>query len=623
LLIIFALASVIIYHIVVVKMAPKLPDPSSFSDSSKIITKSLHLALTANLEAGVLSGYADIEISRVEPGAQTLVLDSKDLDISSIESSGSQLEYSVGDKVGDFGSPLTITLLPTSDRVRVHYKTSPSASGIQVLQPEQTLGKRHRYLFTQNQAIHARSVLPCQDTPGVKAVYTAAITVQSPLVAVMSAVPVKDEVKDGQRVFHFEQKIPIPAYLIALVVGDITSEDISPRVRVWSEKENIAECKREFEDTDSILQAAEAVAGPYVWGRYDLLVLPPSFPYGGMENPCLTFVTPTLLAGDKSLVNVVAHEIAHSWTGNLVTNANWEHFWLNEGFTVFLERKILGALATSKGKDGEKLRSFCALAGLEALNYSIEVFGADNTLTALNTELEGIDPDDAFSSVPYEKGFTLLMYLESLVGGHEVFDPFLRSYIQQFAYKSIKSQDFIDYFTKHFPAVGESIDWSKKLKEVGMPSDIADYNRELLTECENVAERWSSGSIAPDDLVKLSPKQIVTALQLVVDSKSFDMSHIKELDATFGFGSSDNSEIIFRWCRLNIRARNDSIVAPALKFVTEQGRMKYVRPIYRDLLQWDQYRDHVIETFRQYKGFYHNICSNMVEKDIAAQLSKV
>ena len=508
-LIVISLVSVLIYNIVVVNMAvPKLPDPSSFSDSSKIITKSLHLVLTADLEAGVLSGYADIDIVRVEPGANTLVLDSKDLDISSIESSGSQLEYSVGEKVADFGSPLIISLLPTTDRVRVHYQTSPSASGIQVLQPEQTLGKRHRYLFTQNQAIHARSVLPCQDTPGVKATYTAAITVESPLVAVMSAVPVKDEAQGSQRVYHFEQNIPIPAYLIALVVGDITSEDISPRVRVWSERENIAQCKTEFEDTDSILQAAEAVAGPYVWGRYDLLVLPPSFPYGGMENPCLTFVTPTLLAGDKSLVNVVAHEIAHSWTGNLVTNANWEHFWLNEGFTVFLERKILGALATAAGRDGEKLRSFCALAGLEALNYSIEVFGADNPLTALNTELEGIDPDDAFSSVPYEKGFTLLMYLESLVGGHEVFDPFLKSYIQEFAYKSIKSQDFIDYFTKQFPAVSKSIDWVRKLKEVGMPSDIAEYNRELLTECEAVAERWNKGSVSSDDLEKLSPKQV-------------------------------------------------------------------------------------------------------------------
>ena len=296
----------------------KLPDPSSFSDSSKIITQSLHLALTVDLEEGVLSGYVDIVIERVVPEADTLVLDSKDLDILRIESEGCELEYCIGAKVGVFGSPLTISLLPSTHNIRVHYSTSPSATGVQVLQPEQTLGKQHRYLFTQSYAIHARSVLPCQDTPGVKATYTAAITVPAPLTAVMSAVPIRDEDEDGKRVFRFEQAVPVPAYLIALVVGDIVSEDISPRVRVWSERENIALCKSEFEDTDSILQLAESVAGPYVWGRYDLLVLPPSFPYGGMENPCLTFVTPTLLAGDKSLAHaMVAHEASHSWTGKL------------------------------------------------------------------------------------------------------------------------------------------------------------------------------------------------------------------------------------------------------------------------------------------------------------------
>jgi len=591
------------------------PDPSSFSDSSQIRTTSLNIVLTADLKTAVLSGHVDITFVRVNKDCETLVLDSKELDISSItdQTSGEELEYSVGDKFKDFGSPLSISLKPTTNGITVHYKTSPKASGVQVLTPDQTFGE-HPYLFTQNQAIHARSIVPCQDTPGVKTPYTAELTVEKPLVAVMSAVSVRSQETDTTTTYFFNQKIPIPSYLLAIVIGDIVSRDISSRVRVWSERTNIDKCYNEFEDTEKMLNAAEKVAGEYVWGRYDLLVLPPSFPYGGMENPCLTFVTPTLLAGDKSLVNVVAHEIAHSWTGNLVTNANWEHFWLNEGFTVFLERKILKELADPE--EGEAVRQAAHLHGLNDLKYAIEVFGEDNPLTALNVNLDGVDPDDAFSSVPYEKGSTFLFYLETLVGGPSVFDPFLRSYIAEHAYKSITSEVFVNYFKAHFPSV--ELDFEKWLKTPGMPLVIPKYDDSLQQKSMQVAKAWSNGDISEKDLDSLSSTQVISALTLLHSYDNVTVDTVKQLESSFHFGDSQNSEILFAWCRVCIKARYAPIVERALEFVTTQGRMKFVRPIFRDLFSWKEYREHAIKVFEKNKMFYHNICRSMVEKDILA-----
>uniref|UniRef100_A0A183GNY4 Peptidase_M1 domain-containing protein n=1 Tax=Heligmosomoides polygyrus TaxID=6339 RepID=A0A183GNY4_HELPZ len=281
-------------------------------------------------------------------------------------------------------------------------------------------------LFSQCQAIHARSIMPCMDTPSVKSSYDAEITVPTGMVCLMSAIG-KDTKKSGEAdIYTFHQPVTIPSYLLAIVVGHIERRDISARCAVWCEPSIVDSAKWEFESTEKILQTAEKLAGPYRWGRYDLVVLPPTFPFGGMENPCLTFVTPTLLAGDRSLVNVVAHEIAHSWTGNLVSTASWEHFWLNEGFTVFLERKIIGRL------EGELERQFESECGYdECLTSAVKTFGEAHEFTKLIPKLNGIDPDDAFSSVPYEKGSALLLTIEQLIGDSDRFEQFLRTYIDK------------------------------------------------------------------------------------------------------------------------------------------------------------------------------------------------
>jgi len=389
------------------------------------------------------------------------------------------------------GSALTVPLgreVPPGSSlvVAVTYRTSPSSSAVQWLRPEQTAGGGHPYLFTQCQAIHARALFPCQDTPAAKITYGARVTVPAPLTALMSAIPVGEgEAADGDKTaFTFAQAVPIPPYLLALAVGNVESRDIGPRSKVWSEPEMVEAGAFEFSETEAFLVAAEEVAGPYVWGRYDLLLLPPSFPYGGMENPCLTFVTPTLLAGDRSQAHVVAHEIAHSWSGNLVTNLTWEHFWLNEGFTVFIERKIMNKLY------GKAVFDFNAIAGLMELQETVDRLGADHPHTVLMPVLEGgVDPDDVFSKVPYEKGFAFLVHLEHMTrgegqgqgqgqaaaglrapdaaGGTAAFAAFLIAHFERHRFGCVTSEEFRTAYTESFPSASAAVDWETWLHRPG------------------------------------------------------------------------------------------------------------------------------------------------------------
>eukprot|EP00878_Enallax_costatus_P024387 GHUV01026023.1.p1 GENE.GHUV01026023.1~~GHUV01026023.1.p1 ORF type:complete len:510 (+),score=124.28 GHUV01026023.1:209-1738(+) len=424
------------------------PDYSSFANSQDVLVRHSHFELDVNFNTKVLEGFVHVHIEAVSDGPKELVLDTRDLTLHGVtlQSTGEKLKYKLGEKHKALGSPLHIELpsgFSTGSKLNlgIRFSCSPQSTALQYLDPEQTAGGKHPYLFTQCQAIHARSLVPCQDTPAVKSSYSAAVRVPADLTALMSAVP-----KDGPpsiqpdttldfdssstesepitapegvphlppppsgsdtKLCYFLQKVPIPSYLIALAVGELESRQLSDRSCVWSEPSVVDAAAYEFADTAKYLEAGEALAGPYVWGRYDLLLLPPSFPYGGMENPCLTFVTPTLLAGDRSLTNVVAHEIAHSWTGNLVTNASWEHFWLNEGWTMFLERKIVGKL------QGDAALQFYAAQGAQSLADEVSRIGPDHNFTRLVPDLSaGEDPDDAFSRVPYEKGFYFLYYLQ-------------------------------------------------------------------------------------------------------------------------------------------------------------------------------------------------------------------
>ena len=430
-----------------------------------------------------------------------------------------------------FGSALNISLpskvkqdaVGTSVRVRIDYETTPGCSAIQWLSAYQTAGKKHPYMFTQCQAIHCRSMVPCQDAPAVKITYDASITVPAPLVALMSASAENIGSFDSTGVsisfYSFKQDVPLPAYLIALAVGDLECRDIGPRTRVWSEPSMVELGAYEFADTETFLKAAEDVCGPYVWGRYDLLLLPPSFPYGGMENPCLTFVTPTLLAGDRSLVSVVAHEIAHSWMGNLVTMATWEDFWMNEGFTVFVERRIISAVY------GEARAGLKAAIGWRHLVDAVERFGADHDFTKLHIPMEDVDPDDSFSSVPYEKGFAFLCYLESLVGRH-AFSEFIKAHVKRYQYGTVSSDEWKTFFLEYFfarcsddaqRALLLSIDWDTWFHGAGLPPVKPSVDTSLLAKATSEADVWFASRTDASALPRPSaPETTFSSDELVV-----------------------------------------------------------------------------------------------------------
>ncbi|XP_033647821.1 leukotriene A-4 hydrolase-like [Asterias rubens] len=611
-------------------MADSKADFCSFSDRQQVVTTKLSLDWDINFSERKINGSVQVAVRTLGNDVAKLVLDTKDLTIFSVcdEVTGEKLDFHLAEPDKALGTSLSIKL-PSSAQtkgaectIRITYETSPSALALQWLKPSQTAGKNHPYLFSQCQAIHARSMIPCQDTPGVKAPYEAKVTVPVDLVALMSAERLGDELcpsDSSKKTFLFKQSVPIPSYLIAIVVGLLESRTIGPRSKVWSEKENVDEGAYEFAETEEMLSIAEELMGPYVWGQYDLLILPPSFPYGGMENPCLTFVTATLLAGDRSLANVVAHEITHSWTGNLVTNCSWEHFWLNEGFTVFVERKIAARM------HGEKQRHFEAIGGWKDLQNGVERFGVTHGYTNLIPSLKGVNPDDAFSAVPYEKGSTLLFYLETLVGCKDEFEEFLRSYIQKFKHQSITTQDFKDYLLSYFQdkqSVFDDVDWDAWFFQPGMPPIKPSYDTSLSSGCLDLCQRWCHSSstdlhsFSSEDLKLLTSKQVVETLSLLLLEPPLSLQHIESMKDCYKLGASGNAEIKFRWYRLCIRAEYQPIIPQALDFAVKWGRLKFARILFGDLFKFGVARDQAIARFHQHKADMHPITAAMVEKDL-------
>ncbi|XP_070496460.1 leukotriene A-4 hydrolase-like isoform X1 [Chironomus tepperi] len=606
-------------------------DPSSYSQPELVKIKHIDIDWSVDFGTKTISGFSTIQFVILTKFIEEILLDVSDINVESVnvinEGCEIPLKFTITDPVNDIGSKLTIMLPTKTDgevTLKIIYSSSSNASALQWLTPEQTLGKKHPYMFSQCQAIHARSILPCQDSPSVKFTYNAVIRHPKVLTALMSSIRQGSE----NGITRYSQTVPVPSYLLAIAVGDIHSKRIGPRSLVWAEKEILDEAAEEYSETETFLKTAEDICGPYLWKDYDLLVMPPSFPFGGMENPSLTFVTPTTIAGDKSLVDVVAHEIAHSWTGNLVTNANFEHFWLNEGFTVFVEQKIIGRIR------GNEYRDFSALHGLSDLKDTIKnQLANEPELTKLVVDLSNVGPDDAFSSVPYMKGSTFLRYLEDLFGGPSIFEPFLRSYLNKFKYESILTKDFqkyvYEYFNDKIPDKLEQVDWDKWLFTEGMPIIIPNYDTKVYDACKNHSDLWATKSL---DEIKNSPllKQQLTSIQKIeVLSELLDKPEIVDLNAekvdlltaTYEMAKSHtrNAEIRFRLMRLIIKARLERF-DEIFDFANSNFRMKFVRPIYKDLAKWDIGKPVAIENFKKVKDQMMKVCAYTVAKDLGIDL---
>src|ERR1051325_8425110 len=469
-------------------------DFHSYANPSAVRVKHIDLEWDVLCDQKILKGTATLFIERISPD-RPLILDTRDLKIERVEASVDGKSFSPGtftvgeaDKI--LGAPLTIPLAANASRIRIHYSTSPGASGLQWLEPAQTAGKKAPFVFTQSEAIHARSWIPLQDTPQVRVTYTAHVRTPTNLLAVMSAENAANTPRDGDYSFRMTQ--PIPSYLIALAVGDLRFRSLGPRTGVYAEPSVIDQAARELSDTEKMVVATERIYGPYRWGRYDILVLPPSFPYGGMENPRLTFATPTILAGDKSLVSLIAHELAHSWSGNLVTNATWRDFWLNEGFTTYLERRIIEAVY------GRPRAEMEAALGLRDLNE--ELAGLDDRDEILHIDLKGRDPDDGSTDIPYEKGALFLRHLEETFGRTR-FDLFLKSYFNHFAFQSITTEQFQAYLKQNLlekdPSKAAKVPVDAWINRPGLPASAPKPSSPAFAKVETQAHLWLASKIKP------------------------------------------------------------------------------------------------------------------------------
>jgi aminopeptidase N len=581
-------------------------DIHSFARPEEAVVRHLVLELDVDFERRRLSGSATLQIDKAAD-ARELVLDTNGLTIDRVTlDDGSEATFTSGDAKPFLGRALTIAIQPDTKSVKIDYAASPDAAAVQWLSKEQTAGGAHPFLFTQSQAILARTWVPCQDSPGVRMTYDATVRVPKGLMAIMSAENPTELNADG--VYRFRMPQPIPSYLLALAVGDLAFRALSDNSGVWAEKPMIDASHYELVDTPKMIEAAEALYGPYRWGQYDVLVLPPSFPFGGMENPRLTFATPTILAGDRSLVSLVAHELAHSWSGNLVTNATWNDFWLNEGFTVYFERRIMESVF------GREYSEMLALLGYQDLEDTIAELPARDTHLFL--DLTDRDPDEAATKLAYEKGYFLLRLIEETVG-REAFDAFLRRYFDEHAFQSMTTQAFIlelrEKLLAQFPGSEDKIGVEQWINTPGIPENVSRVQSDAFKKVEAQSAAFQNGTPAAQlTTQKWSTHEWIHFLRRL--PKTLTRAQMEELDAAFGFTASGNSEILHEWL-MNAIAHNYEPAYGALEaFLLRQGRRKFLKPLYQKLAETPEGLERARRIYEKARPMYHSVSYRTIDQ---------
>ncbi len=591
-------------------------DESSYAEPDKVAITDLALDLKVDFDARQIGGTATYTLEWKDKAARQLLLDTRELSIEKVEAvaadgSTSPLPFTLAPADKVFGSKLSIETPEQPATVAITYHTAPTASGLQWLEPSMTEGKKLPFMFSQSQAIHARSWVPLQDTPSVRFTYSAHVTSRPDVMVLMSADNDPKAARDGDYAFTMPQ--PIPSYLLAIAAGDLVFEPISARSGVWAEPAMVAKATREFEDTEKMIGAAEKLYGEYRWGRYDMLVLPPSFPFGGMENPRLTFATPTVIVGDKSLVSLVAHELAHSWSGNLVTNASWKDIWLNEGFTTYVQGRITEALYGAEMAEMEReIDQSDLLAEVKGMNPADQALA----LPPLNER----DPDEALSNVAYVKGAWFLQFLEQRFG-REVFDPFLRGWFNDHAFQSANTDQFVAYMRKNLlpknAAAVTDAELDAWLEQPGIPAfapkarsrnfAVVDTARIAYLGSDSVPSNQVTGEWGTQEWVRF-----IDGLGQVQP-----LEKLAQLDKAYHFTGTPNGEIAMRWYPLAIRSGYSEAQAAAGEFIQTVGRRKLVLPIYAELLKTPEGLAFAKDVFARAKPGYHPITTASVEDMIA------
>jgi aminopeptidase N len=570
------------------------------------------LDLAVDFAAKRIGGTATLDVD-AKPGVKQIVLDDKGLEISAITSAdGKPLPYKVGSSDEALGAPLTIEI-GDARKIVVTYKSAPNSGALQWLTPEQTAGKKHPYLLSQGEAIENRSWIPTQDSPGIRQTWEARITVPQPLTAVMSAPRAAEPAATGRsRQFSFKMDKPVAPYLIAIAVGDLAFRDLGPRTGVWTEPAMLDQAAAELADTEKMVAAAEALYGPYEWGRYDMLVLPPSFPFGGMENPTLTFLTPTFIAGDKSLTSLIAHELAHSWSGNLATNATWADFWLNEGMTTYATTRIVEAVY------GPKVAAQQVALGLDAMNKAISDNGGPTGAdTRLHIDLKGRHPDVGLTDIAYEKGAAFLITIEKTVG-RDRFDAWLKGWFSRHKFTPVTTSIFLADLREHLIKGDQKLETALQLdrwvSQPGVPGNVFKADPQAFAEVDEAVTAYRTGTQPAAEVWTRWTTDEKLRFLTRIDKKQ-PAERLAALDDSFRLSTAGNNEVRFAFLTLAVANRFDPAVPALEQFLLVQGRRKFVRPLITSLSEdkaWG--RPIAVRIYAKARPHYHPVTTRDLDK---------